>query len=69
MICAGYAAGGKSTCHGDSGGPLVIAGDEDAATIIGTTSFGSASGCGTKGLPSVYAYTIPFLDWITARMG
>jgi len=69
MICAGDADGGESTCRGDSGGPLIIAGANDAATIIGTTSFGPASGCGTKGLPAVYAYTIPFLDWITPKMG
>jgi len=69
MICAGDADGGESTCKGDSGGPLVIAGANDVATIIGTTSFGPASGCGTKGLPAVYAYTIPFLDWITPKMG
>ena len=68
MICAGYNAGGKSTCHGDSGGPLVIAGANDAATIIGTTSFGPADGCGAKGLPAVYAYTVPFLDWIKNKM-
>merc|ERR1712025_1233737 len=69
MICAGDADGGESTCRGDSGGPLVIAGANDAATIIGTTSFGPSAGCGTKGLPAVYAYTIPFLDWITPKMG
>ena len=69
MICAGDADGGESTCKGDSGGPLVISGTGDVATIIGTTSFGPASGCGTQGLPAVYAYTIPFLDWITPKMG
>merc|ERR1712212_350725 len=68
MICAGDADGGESTCKGDSGGPLVIAGADDVATLIGTTSFGPLSGCGTKGLPAVYAYTIPFLDWIKAKM-
>merc|ERR1719270_576734 len=40
MICAGDADGGESTCSGDSGGPLIIAGDNDVATLIGTTSFG-----------------------------
>jgi len=69
MICAGDADGGESTCSGDSGGPLIIAGDNDVATLIGTTSFGPAAGCGTAGLPAVYAYTIPFLDWITPKMG
>jgi len=69
MICAGDADGGESTCSGDSGGPLIVAGANDVATIIGTTSFGPSSGCGTKGLPAVYAYTIPFLDWITPKMG
>jgi len=69
MICAGDADGGESTCSGDSGGPLIVAGANDQATLIGTTSFGPASGCGTKGFPAVYAYTIPFLDWITPKMG
>merc|ERR1739844_51340 len=69
MICAGDADGGQSTCKGDSGGPLVIAGSGDVATVIGTTSFGPAKGCGAQGLPAVYAYTVPFLDWIKARMG
>merc|ERR1712156_93904 len=69
MICAGDADGCESTCSGDSGGPLIIAGDNDVATLIGPTSFGPAAGCGTAGLPAVYAYTIPFLDWITPKMG
>jgi len=69
MICAGDADGGQSTCKGDSGGPLVIAGADDVATIIGTTSFGPGDGCGAQGLPAVYAYTIPFLDWIKPQMG
>ena len=69
MICAGDADGGQSTCKGDSGGPLVISGTGDVATIIGTTSFGSANGCGAKGFPAVYAYTVPFLDWIKSKMG
>jgi secreted trypsin-like serine protease len=68
MICAGDADGGESTCRGDSGGPLIVAGANDVATLIGTTSFGSHFGCGTKGWPAVYAYTIPFLDWITSKM-
>ena len=68
MICAGDADGGESTCKGDSGGPLVISGTGDVATIIGTTSFGPADGCGAKGLPAVYAYTVPFLDWIKNKM-
>jgi len=72
MICAGDSDGGESTCNGDSGGPLVIAGANDAATIIGTTSFGphaGLGGCGAKDYPAVYAYTVPFLDWIKPKMG
>ena len=69
MICAGDADGGESTCSGDSGGPLIVAGANDVATIIGTTSFVPSFGCGTQGFPAVYAYTIPFLDWITPKMG
>jgi len=69
MICAGDADGGESTCEGDSGGPLVIAGAGDVATVIGTTSFGLLNGCGAQNFPSVYAYTIPFLNWITSKMG
>merc|ERR1712223_2533 len=72
MVCAGDANGGESTCNGDSGGPLVVAGANDVATVIGATSFGpggSMGGCGTKGYPAVYAYTVPFLNWIQPKMG
>ena len=68
MICAGDNDGGESTCRGDSGGPLVIADGNNVAIIIGTTSFGPRQGCGTPGFPAVYAYTVPFLDWIKNKM-
>ena len=70
MICAGDADGGESTCSGDSGGPLIVSksSTDDTAVVIGVTSFGPSDGCGTKDLPSVYAYVTNYLDWIQPEM-
>jgi len=70
MICAGDHDGGESVCHADSGGPLVVprSFSDDTAIVLGVTSFVSIYGCGVKGYPSVFAYVIPYLDWIRPLM-
>lgn len=50
MVAAGRE--GKDTCQGDSGGPLFERTDRGPYQV-GITSFGA--GCGTDGLPGVYA--------------
>ncbi len=50
MVAAGRE--GKDTCDGDSGGPLFERTDRGPYQV-GITSFGA--GCGTEGLPGVYA--------------
>ena len=70
MICAGDADGGESVCSGDSGGPLVVprSSTDDTAIVLGAASFVSSAGCGAQGYPSVFAYVIPYLDWILPKM-
>nr|QGT40994.1 Chy3a [Tomicus yunnanensis] len=55
-------AGIVGSCNGDSGGPLVVDG-----TQVGIVSFG-ASDC-AAGLPSVFARTTMFYDWINHNIG
>ncbi|XP_049542599.1 brachyurin-like [Anopheles darlingi] len=55
-------ANGRSPCFGDSGGPLTV------STVlgplqVGIVSFGDSAGC-SIGIPSVYARTTYFLQWI-----
>ncbi|XP_016955936.1 serine protease 1 [Drosophila biarmipes] len=52
-----------STCQGDSGGPLALDG-----TLIGATSFGSASGC-EAGLPAAFTNVSYFRNWILTNAG
>ncbi|XP_017012297.2 serine protease 1-like [Drosophila takahashii] len=51
----------SSTCQGDSGGPLVY-----DKTLIGATSFGSASGC-EAGLPAAFTSVAYYVPWILAN--
>ena len=69
MICAGDKDGGESNCRGDSGGPLILpkSATDDTAVVIGASSFGPLI-CGTKDLPSVFAYVTHYLDWIKPKM-
>lgn len=55
----------EATCVGDSGGPLARAnaGQTDAPSLIGITSFGSSKGC-NLGLPSAFTHVYPYLAWI-----
>ena len=54
----------------DTCGPLVVpkSSTDDTAIVIGATSFGPRDGCGTAGLPAVYAYVTRYLDWIKPKM-
>jgi secreted trypsin-like serine protease len=64
QLCIGSSRAGEDSCQGDSGGP-VIAGDGDAARLVGTVSFGE--GCGRKGVPGVYTRVSHFAQFIDAQ--
>lgn len=66
QLCAGSHDSEKDTCEGDSGGPLQVYHSlECMYKIVGVTSFGK--GCGTAGLPGVYARISHYIDWIEAN--
>lgn len=63
QLCAGSYDKERDTCEGDSGGPLQIYHDIYCMyKIVGVTSFGK--GCGTAGLPGIYARVSNYIDWI-----
>ena len=63
QLCAGSYNEEKDTCEGDSGGPLqVFHSSYCMHKVLGVTSFGT--GCGTVGLPAVYARVSNYIDWI-----
>lgn len=62
-LCAGGEAG-KDSCHGDSGGCLV-AQKHEFWYQYGVVS---GYGCGSQGVPSVYARVSSFVDWIKKHM-
>lgn len=73
MICTAGLRSGLDTCKGDSGGPLLMAfapsgrvenGSPDLDTLVGITSFGEDTDCGTSPFPSVYTRITSFTDWI-----
>ncbi|XP_036356204.1 chymotrypsin-like elastase family member 2A isoform X2 [Octopus sinensis] len=59
-ICIGNGVTGA--CAGDSGGPLVCRQD-GRFFQIGITSWG-AGGCHTTGLPNVFTWLKPYMDWL-----
>ena len=65
-ICAGYAQGGKDSCHGDSGGPL-IADDNGINKLLGVVSWGI--GCAQPDAYGVYANVAHFQHngWIESH--
>lgn len=68
MVCAGFAAGGKSSCQGDSGGALVINDGFGNFVQQGIVSFGPEV-CNAAGLPSVYTRVSAYIDWLQAATG
>lgn len=64
-LCAGGEAG-KDSCQGDSGGCLVAAENDGYWYQYGVVSWGY--GCGTQGVPGVYARVSSFIDWIKGNM-
>ncbi|XP_048482455.1 mucin-22 isoform X2 [Plutella xylostella] len=68
-ICAGpYNVTSQSTCQGDSGGPLTIVDTDGTVTLIGVTSFVSATGCHTP-IPAGFIRPGFYHDWITNVTG
>lgn len=64
QICIGSSRAGEDSCQGDSGGP-VTSGDDVAARLVGTVSFGN--GCGRKGVPGVYTRVSFYANWIDSH--
>ncbi len=51
-------------CNGDSGGPLMASNRSGGHVLVGLTSFGPATGCADKYIPSVYTRISSHIDWI-----
>jgi trypsin len=62
MVCAGGAEN-EDACNGDSGGPLV----GDDGILLGVVSWGI--GCGSPGLPGVYARVGVAVSFINENLG
>ena len=60
-MCAGGEEG-LDACEGDGGAPLVCEGASGRWYVVGLVSWGE--GCGTPGVPSVYARVSYFSDFI-----
>lgn len=65
------------SCTGDSGGPLLVPfapkrdvsrGSAKFDTIVGLTSFGDTTGCGSSSIPGVYTKLSEFIGWIQSTM-
>ncbi|KAI0243172.1 Granzyme K [Lamellibrachia satsuma] len=68
MLCAGFAAGVKDTCHGDSGGPLLCT-VNSILRVSGIISWGDE--CGKPKKPGVYTRELfrrPVLQRLTRRL-
>lgn len=69
VLCAGFEAGGKDTCHGDSGGPLMLPQQKDGKFNfyqIGVVSYGI--GCGRSNIPGIYANVQHYAKWIKRKL-
>ncbi|EAT32410.1 AAEL015432-PA [Aedes aegypti] len=64
-MCAGGEEG-KDSCQGDSGGGLVAAEKDGYWYQFGVVSWGY--GCGTNGVPGIYARVGSFIEWIQKNM-
>lgn len=70
MICAGYEAVAKGTCHGDSGGPLAFFRVERGKriwTLVGIVSWGKG-GCAPPDAFGVFARVSALRSWILATI-
>mmetsp|Transcript_20443 Transcript_20443/g.33749 ORF Transcript_20443/g.33749 Transcript_20443/m.33749 type:complete len:384 (-) Transcript_20443:308-1459(-) len=62
MMCAGYNAGGNSTCYGDNGGPLIFS-NYKRRVQVGIVSW--SEGCGRRRRPAVFTRLSTYDKWIT----
>lgn len=67
QLAAGTPQGGRDSCQGDSGGPLVVTGPDGDAWLAGVVSWGS--GCGSPGVPGMYARVASFENFIAETTG
>lgn len=67
QLAAGTQQGGRDSCQGDSGGPLVVTGPDGESWLAGVVSWGS--GCGSPGVPGMYARVASFEDFIRTTTG
>ena len=65
MLCAG-GNNGEGACRGDSGGPMVKE-QGNTHTLVGVTSWGSASGCALDGIPNGFSKVSAAVPWIIAE--
>lgn len=69
VICAGYAKGGKDSCHGDSGGPVMLPLHHNGSFPfyqIGVISF--SEGCARPNVPGINTNVQYFADWIEEKL-
>ena len=57
---------GRDSCDGDSGGPILIMDENNDLTQVGIIS--SGLGCGSEGIPAIYARVAPYMDWIEGQI-
>lgn len=57
---------GRDSCDGDSGGPILIVDENNDLTQVGIIS--SGLGCGSEGIPAIYARVAPYMDWIEGQI-
>ena len=68
FLCAGGDESGDDSCKGDGGSPLVCRDKTDISVYyqVGIVAWGI--GCGTKGIPGVYADVVRATPWINTQL-
>jgi len=66
MICLD-GENGRGACNGDSGGPMVIRTAGGETLQVGIVSFGFTSSCELS-LPSIFARTTSYINWLEANI-
>jgi len=68
FLCAGGDKSGNDACKGDGGSPLVCRHKTDVSTYfqVGIVAWGI--GCGTEGIPGVYADVTQATPWIRQQL-